>query len=298
VGYFFNCSIIRMIRLKKTHYLFLPLLFVLTSASLRAQSTGTLKGVVTDAATKETIIGAVVYNVSDKTRGVVSDVDGNYVLPLNPGKDTIVCTIISMQPDTFIVDDPSKDAVHNFHLRSGSQQLETYVVSAGKYERKLEEITVSMEVLKPSIIENKNSSNIKDVLEQVPGLNILDGEPQIRGGSGFDFGVGTRVAILIDGLPALSGDGSALAWSFIPLENVEQVEVIKGASSVTYGSSALSGSINVRTAYAKDKPVTMVSLSEGMYDAPSVPGTKWTERTTGLNGLPTFSSLSFMHAEN
>ncbi len=286
-----------MIRLKKTPYLFLPLAFTLISASLSAQSTGTLKGVVTDAATKETMIGAVVYNISDKTRGVVSDVDGNYQLPLNPGVDTIVCTIISMQPDTFIVTDPSKDVVHNFHLRSGSQQLETYVVSAGKYERKLEEITVSMEVLKPSLIENKNSSNIKDVLEQVPGLNILDGEPQIRGGSGFDFGVGTRVAILIDGLPALSGDGSALAWSFIPLENVEQVEVIKGASSVTYGSSALSGSINVRTAYAKDKPVTMVSMSEGMYDSPSVPGAKWAERTTGLNGLPTFSNVSFMHAE-
>jgi outer membrane receptor protein involved in Fe transport len=282
---------------KKYNYLFLPLFFAVHSLSLNAQSSGSLKGVVIDASTKEAEIGAVVYSVSDKSHGVVTDINGNYQLPLTPGKDTIVCTLISMQPDTFIIGDGTQTLEHNFLMKSGSQQMETFVVSAGKYERKLEEITVSMEVMKPSLIENKNSSNIKDALEQVPGLNILDGEPQIRGGSGFDFGVGTRVAILIDGLPAMTGDGSALAWTFIPLENVEQVEVIKGASSVTYGSSALSGSINVRTAYAKENPVTMVSLSSGLYDEPSVAGTQWWKRTTGLNGIANFSNVSFVHAQ-
>ncbi len=283
--------------MKNYYYTFIASILIVISPSIKAQNSVILKGIVSDAVSKELIIGAVVYNVSDKEHGVVSDINGNYQLPLKPGRDTIVCTIISMQPDTFIVIDPSKDNTHDFRLRSGSQQMETYVVSAGKYERKLDEITVSMEVMKPTLIENKNSSNIKDALEQVPGLNILDGEPQIRGGSGFDFGVGSRVAILIDGLPALSGDGGALEWSFIPLENIEQVEVIKGASSVTYGSSALSGSINIRTAYAKDNPVTMVSLSGGLYDSPSVPGARWWHQTDGLNGIASFSDVSFMHSE-
>ncbi|TAL60988.1 MAG: TonB-dependent receptor, partial [Bacteroidetes bacterium] len=128
-------------------------------------------------------------------------------------------------------------------------------------------------------------------LEQVPGLNILDGEPQIRGGSGFNFGIGSRVAILIDGLPALAGDGGRPEWNFIPLENVEQVEIIKGASSVTYGSSALSGSINIRTAYPKSKPLTKVSVSSGMYDAPSIDSTKW------WKGVSNFSNISFLHSE-
>ncbi|MGP8215423.1 MAG: TonB-dependent receptor domain-containing protein [Bacteroidia bacterium] len=279
--------------MRKNCYLFLTLFLILYSvASLHAQGTGTLKGIAKDASTKETLIGAILYNISDKAHGVITDINGNYELSLTPGKDTVVCTMISMQPDTFIaIISASQVTEHNFLLKSGSQQLGTFVVSAGKYERKLEEITVSMEVMKPSLIENKNSSNIKDALEQVPGLNILDGEPQIRGGSGFDFGVGSRVAILIDGLPAMSGDGSALEWSFVPLENVEQVEVIKGASSVTYGSSALSGSINVRTAYAKDDPETMVSVSSGLYNTPSVPGTQW------WNGMANFTSTSFMHAE-
>jgi iron complex outermembrane receptor protein len=279
--------------LRKNIYFLLPLFIITFSISVHAQNSGILKGVVRDALDKEAVIGAIIYDLNDKTHGVVSDVNGNYQLHLNSGKCKVVCSIISMRADTFelVMSDTTKVSMHDFLLKSSSSQLETMVVSAGKYEQKLEEITVSMEVIKPTLIENKNAANIKGALEQVPGLNILDGEPQIRGGSGFDFGVGSRVAILIDGLPALSGDGSALQWDFIPMENVEQVEVIKGASSVTYGSSALSGSINIRTEYAKDVPITKVEMSSGIYNAPPIADSKW------WNGIANFSNTSVMHAE-
>src|ERR1035437_3942332 len=279
-------------RLKKNIFPSLSLFFIIHAASLHAQSFGILKGVVTDASDKEAIVGAHIYDPSDKTHGTATDVNGNYQLRLSEGKHTIICSFISMKSDTVVVfSDSLKPVEHNFVLEPASTQLETMVVSAGKYERKLEEITVSMEVVKPTLIENKNSANVKGVLEQVPGLNILDGEPQIRGGSGFNFGIGSRVAILIDGLPALAGDGGKPEWNFIPLENVEQIEVIKGASSVTYGSSALSGSINVRTAYPKSQPLTKASLSSGVYDAPPIDSAKW------WKGISNFSSTSFLHSE-
>jgi outer membrane cobalamin receptor len=95
----------------------------------------------------------------------------------------------------------------------------------------------------------------------------MDEEPQISSGSGYSFGVGSRVAILIDDLPVMSGDIGKVEWSFIPMENIEQIEVIKGASSVLYGSSALSGAINVRTSYPKDKPLTKVVTYTGFHSA-------------------------------
>ena len=280
-------------RLKKiTIHSLLYLFFVLFSLSLHAQSSGTVKGVVLDASNKESIIGAAIYDLNDITHGAVTDVNGNYQLHLSKGKHTVVCSFVSMKSDTIIVfSDSAKVVEHNFHLKSTTTQLETMVVSAGKYEQKLSEITVSMEVLKPALIENKNATNIKGVLDQAPGLNILDGEPQIRGGSGFNFGIGSRVAILIDGLPALAGDGGRPEWNFIPLENVEQIEIIKGASSVTYGSSALSGSINIRTAYPTDKPMTKISMSSGMYDAPPIANSKW------WTGISNFSNANFLHSE-
>ncbi len=259
---------------------------------MKAQGYGVLKGTIMDASTKEAIIGSTIYDANDITRGVVSDVNGNYELRMNLGKHNMICSFVGMRADTFTVFiDSNKVAEYNVMLKSNATQLQTMVVSAGKYEQRLEEVTVSMEVLKPSLIENKNAANIKGALEQAPGLNILDGEPQIRGGSGFSFGVGSRVAILIDGLPALAGDAGRPEWNFIPVENVEQVEIIKGASSVTYGSSALSGSINIRTAYPTDKPLTKVNVSSGIYDAPSVDSTKW------WKGTANFSNLSFLHSQ-
>src|ERR1700758_2839461 len=99
--------------LKNKHYLLLAFFSIVNYITVNAQSQGTLKGTVTDGVTKEAIIGAVIYNVSDKTNGVVTDISGNYQLSLKPGADTVICTIISMQPDTFIVNiEPSASVTH------------------------------------------------------------------------------------------------------------------------------------------------------------------------------------------
>ncbi len=267
--------------------------FLLTCSAAIAQNTGTLKGIVTDSASKETVIGAVVHDSADITIAAATDVTGAYELHLSPGRHKIICSIISMNPDTFVVNIQAGAVTErNIRLTSGSTEMQTLVVSAGKYERKLEDITVSMEVLKPTLIENKNATNITGALEQTPGLDILDGEPQIRGGSGFNFGVGSRVAVLIDGLPALPGDGGKIDWNFVPVENISQVEVIKGASSVTYGSSALSGSINIRTAYPTDVPQTQASVYYGMYSKPSIAHAAWD--TTANHNM---YGASFLHSQ-
>ena len=61
------------------------------------------------------------------------------------------------------------------------------MVSSGKFDQKIEDIVVSMEVLKPKLVTAKNTTSIETALEQVPGLSIIDNDPQIRGGSGFNL---------------------------------------------------------------------------------------------------------------
>ena len=122
---------------------------------MKAQSFGVLKGSVMEASTKEAIVGSTIYDAHDITRGVVSDIDGNYELRMNLGKHKMICSFVGMRPDTFTVFiDSSKVTEYNVMLKSNATQLQTMVVSAGKYEQRLEEVTVSMEVLKPSLIEN------------------------------------------------------------------------------------------------------------------------------------------------
>ncbi len=268
------------------------LLFLFLENSLQAQSSGMLKGTVIDAGSKDLITGAALMDASNKSYGAISDVNGNFEFRLPAGKHEIICSYIGMATDTFkVYIDSNAVSVYNILLHSTARNLNIVVVSAGKFEQKLEDITVSMEVLRPDLIEEKNTTSIDKALESVPGLNILDGEPQIRGGSGFSFGVGSRVSTLIDGMPILSGDAGKTEWTFIPLENIEQVEVIKGASSVLYGSAALSGTINIRTTYAKDKPITTAHLYEGVYSAPANADAKW------WKGTATFSGASAFHSE-
>lgn len=254
--------------------------------------TGYLKGVITDSLTKETIPGANIFVLNNENKkGITSDIQGNYLLELPIGNHRIVCTYIGMKNDTTSVYiEADKISYHNFLMIEDSKELDVVVISAGKFEQNIEDITVSMEIIRPKLIENKNTVSIETALEQVPGLTILDQEPQIRGGSGFTFGVGSRVAIVVDGMPLLSGDAGRPEWGFIPVENLDQVEVIKGASSVLYGSSALNGVINMRTAYPGIKPETKIIFNSGAYSKPDIDSATWWD-----SKIQGFGGLSFLH---
>ena len=167
-------------------------------------------------------------------------------------------------------------ATLNFSLDSEARLLDMAVVSAGRFEQSVAEVTVSIEILQPALVESKATTSLESALEQVPGVSMVDGEPQIRSGSGFSYGAGSRVMIMVDDLPVLSGDAGRPTWGFLPLENLEQIEVIKGASSVLYGSAALSGVINIRTRFPDARPLTRFSVQQGVYSNPtSTPSVYW-----------------------
>lgn len=237
------------------------------------------------------IEGASVIYRKDVTIGAITMDDGSYKLELPAGEAKIVCRYTSMITDTFIVEIiAGKTIEQDITLMPYVQEIDGVDVKVGKFDKSLEDQTVSMEIIKPELIENKNTRSIETALDQTPGLNILDGEPQIRGGSGFTFGVGSKVAVIVDDMPMLSGDAGRPEWGFIPVENIHQIEVIKGASSVLSGSSALSGAIHIRTAYPKLQPKTKVNIYSGLYSPPGVEGGKW------WNNTPIISGANFLHS--
>lgn len=191
--------------LKRRH--FFLFLFFASFSFTQGQSYAFVKGVVTDSTGKEPLPGASVYDSRNMQAATLSDMNGHYFLKLDTGTHLLVCRYATMRPDTFMVTlSPGDTLIKNFTLFAVTKVLDVVVISAGKFEQRLEDITVSMEIIKPNIVNNKNTTSIETALEQAPGLNVLDNEPQIRGGSGFTFGVGSRVAIIVDGMPLVSGD--------------------------------------------------------------------------------------------
>lgn len=236
------------------------------------------------------LIGAAVIYKSDITVGSISDENGTYFLEVPGGSCKLICRYSGMITDTLTLIALANQVIQqDITLRDFVTELDHVEVKVGKFDKAIEDLTFSMEVIKPQMIENKNTRSIETALDQTPGLNILDGEPQIRGGSGFTFGVGSKVAVIVDDMPMLSGDAGRPEWGFIPVENLHQIEVIKGASSVLSGSSALSGSIHIRTAFPKAKPLTKVNIYSGGYSSPSVEGGKW------WGDFPLISGANILH---
>ncbi len=265
---------------------FFLVVFAILAANYLLAQNGVIQGIVTDPSGNP-IEGADIIYRKDVTRGARTDEKGFYRLELPSGTARIICRFTDMKTDTSsVLIEDNKTLTHDIQLRSLVKELEQFEVKVGKFDKSIEDQTVSMVVIKPQLIENKNTRSIETALDQTPGLNILDGEPQIRGGSGFTFGVGSKVAVIVDDMPMLSGDAGRPEWGFIPIENISQVEVIKGAASVLSGSSALSGSIHIRTAYPQQKPVFKVNVYSGAYSAPSSsPDAKWNEQYPGIHGL-------------
>lgn len=157
----------------------------------------------------------------------------------------------------------------------GDVVLETMTITGSKYERRLSESTVSVEVLKPDLIANTNAITIDDALDKVSGVQMVDGQANIRGGSGYSYGAGSRVMLLVDDMPALQTDAGFPNWGDMPVENIDQVEIVKGASSSLYGSAALNGIINIRTGTPTSTPQTMIATSYGRYGQPQDTTKQW-----------------------
>jgi outer membrane receptor protein involved in Fe transport len=270
---------------------FVLLLFSFCFFQFVYSQTATVKGKITDRKSKETLPGVNIIS-EDKTGGS-SDVNGNYSISLNPGKHQLSYTFIGYKNELRSIEVHAGETISiNVEMNEEIEVISEIVVSAGKFEQKLSDVTVSMEVIKPSIIENTNTISMDAVISQIPGVDVMDDQPSIRGGSGYSYGAGSRVLMLVDDMPILSADIGDVKWNFIPTENVSQIEVIKGASSALFGSSALNGVINMRTAYPKDQPETKVTIFNGMYMNPERKELIW----WGSN-QPLFQGASFLHSE-
>ena len=254
---------------------------LITISSTLLAGNGILKGIITDNETKEPLIGAVVTTQSGE--GVASDYEGKYELVLAEGKYLIKIEYTGYSKiEKEIVLNSGETKELSIGLETENQFLDDIVVSGSLYARNASEEVMSIEVVKPEFIDKTNSIRFDDLARKVPGLNVVDGQANIRAGSGWSYGVGSRVAIIVDGQAMLSPDRQDIKWVYLPTELAGQVEVTKGAGSVLYGSSAMNGTISIQTIKPTTTPKTKISVYTTVFDRPKREITQWNRfpRTT------------------
>ena len=147
-------------------------------------------------------------------------------------------------------------------------QLDDIVVTA-KSNSKLDTIASTVNIISAQDIKESGASNLQGVLEQVAGFSYTINSSSTFGRKNIGLrGMDSQhILILIDGERTNATDGfighSNFQSSAINLNNVERIEVVKGAGSVLYGSEAIGGVINIITKSGAQNSYTQFSLSKG-----------------------------------
>ncbi len=228
-----------------------------------------VQGVVIEKGSEEPVFGAKI--TASTGEKALSDMEGKFSISPASYPVTLVISAQTFETDSIIVNGPGP---LRFVL-SKPQELKTVVVTSGRRGQDIEDVPISMEILKPELIDNKGLANLEEVVSQSPGVYTMDGQVSIRGGSGFAYGAGSRVLLLWNGIPIISGDAGDAKWNAIPMECASQVEILKGASSVLYGSGALNGIISLNERLPSLKGETRVKVQSGIYGSPKRASLKW-----------------------
>ncbi len=219
--------------------------------------------------------------------GAATDEDGKYIISnLSAGVYIIEFSAIGYEKnrkENIVIKDQSINL--DIVLVEAAIETEEVIVTAGKYEQRKSDLTVSSEVLHSEEFENRNFSNLEDAIRFVPGVTMTDDQVSIRGSGGYSRGTGARALMAIDGLPFYTGDTGEIVWEMIPVTELARVEIIKGAASSLYGSGAIGGVLNCITRNVSDKPLTIINGFYGMYDRPYYQEWDWSGERRPFNGL-------------
>ena len=177
----------------------------------------------------------------------------------------IIALSVCLIATTSLVFGQQKDSLQK---SSDTSQLEDVIVTANKIEQKQNATSKVITVITAAQIQQNAGRTIAQLLNEQAGLSLpgalsnLGTVPSIymRGAASG------RTLILLDGAPV--GDPSMISNEFdlnlVPLNQVERIEILKGAQSTLYGSDAIGGVINIITK-SKGSPFVSGALSYGSY---------------------------------
>jgi outer membrane receptor for ferrienterochelin and colicins len=111
-------------------------------------------------------------------------------------------------------------------------------------EQDLLDTVEAVEVISAEEIAEMGAKTVAEVMEKIPGVVIMDHPQATVMMQGFE---GAYVKVLIDGIEISGDTAGATPVSMIPVADIERIEIIRGASSVLYGSDAMGGVINIIT---------------------------------------------------
>lgn len=245
----------------------LLLIFLLLAVAAPAfAQTGTIAGTVRDS-DGEPLPGVNVV-VAGTVIGSATDTGGAYVIHSVPtGEQEVVATAVGYRTASQTVFVPEGGTVTaDFVLEETTIEQAEVIVTASRRAESSIRAPASFSILTPREIETRNLQTLDAALRYVPGVQMADNQVNVRGSSGFSYNVGSRVLLLVDGVPMLGPETGGIPFEALPMSQVERIEVLKGPGSALYGGGALGGVIHLITKDYPQAPETTIRAFGGFYE--------------------------------
>ncbi|MBN1351217.1 TonB-dependent receptor [candidate division KSB1 bacterium] len=215
--------------------------------SMCLAQTGTIKGEVRDAVTNLTLSGANI-TLKESYIGTTTNRQGNFLLKsVAPGIKTVVISYIGYKTTSLKLNIQAADTTEVLiDLAPTVIKTDGVIITASRYQRELDDLPIPVSMISSEDISTSAPRTVADALQSEPGISL-----------GRDGAWGTRAVVrgltdanlvtLIDGNRVDTSTEIAAGLSLVALDDIERVEVIRGAGSALYGTGAIGGVINIIT---------------------------------------------------
>jgi iron complex outermembrane receptor protein len=207
---------------------------------------GTLHGIIKDKTTGEAIPGVTIY-LPDLQKGTSSDIDGKYLLQSLPNRKVLLQ--ISFIGYKTIVEtvDLTKISEKNFEMETSATELNEVVVTGQSGASEQKRTATPILIVDQKLILENSSTNIIDAIAMQPGVS------QITTGSGISKpvirGLGyNRVVVVNDNVRQEGQQWGDEHGIEIDEASIDKIEILKGPASLSYGSDAMAGVVNMLSA--------------------------------------------------
>lgn len=246
--------------------LYFSLLVFSTVSSFAQKNTGgIITGIVTDAETKETMVGAAVM-IDSTSLGTVADIDGNYkFLKVKPGKYTLTATMVGYDSTKVkgIVVIAGKTVTVNFALQASMMQMNEVVIKAEAIRdsdasllKDRQEAVAVQDAVSAETISKTGGGNAAEAVKQVTGTTVVGGK------SVYVRGLGDRyMNVQLNGsdLPSTSQYNQTVQIDLFPSSLISNIVTMKTFTPDKPGSFT-GGSVNIETKAFPEKPTFSVSV--------------------------------------
>lgn len=243
----------------------LSLASLLLTVPARAQE-GAVAGVVRDEAGGP-LPGVNVW-IDETTLGAATDAEGRFRIDGVPaGPRRVLASAVGFRRGEHLATvPPGGEVALTFVLEELTVQSGEVVVTASRRAQLAGAAPLSISALAPVDLERRNVVSLDEALQYVPGVQLAGNQVSIRGSSGFSYNTGSRILLLVDGMPMLRPDMEGLAFDAVPTSQIERIEVLKGPGSALYGGGALGGVVHILTKDFPERAETDVRLFAGAYE--------------------------------